>query len=79
MTIIEDSFTKLYINLNRVKEFVLTLEHVHSFKNLKELHPEMLPTDLISKLRKLDSAFDTKQIRHYYRIFSIVFSIPWKN
>lgn len=42
ITKIQNTFTQLYMNVNRLKEFVMTIENAISFAHLKKLHPAIL-------------------------------------
>lgn len=67
MTKIQLTFIQLNMNLNGIKEFVIS----------QELHPPILPRiDLISLLRELDSTFSIKQILLLNDIYK---NIPIKN
>lgn len=78
ITKIQNIFSQLYMNLDKIKEFVMTIENAISFAHLKELHPAILPrSDLALILKELELLFPPEQIihfkdfRNYYRIFSI--------
>lgn len=75
---VQNAFSQLYMNLDKIKEFVMTIENAISFAHLKELHPAILPkSELILILQQLQSTFNSEQLIHlndisnYYRIFSI--------